>query len=134
MATLSPPDWQPTPVTSLPQMTTVSYTVKPRGKKVKLEYELITEGNELKFQAFGQASELPLSTPKPTPSNRSIRKVVDVIDNLTGPTPIVRALEVGKPGAEKPGLVSSRVTVSDFDDGVPKNTRSDSAMIAFNLT
>jgi hypothetical protein len=131
MATLSNPDWKPSPVTALPAKTTVTFTVTPNGSTVQLQYDL--QSPELDYPPTAEAADLNASTPKPQSSVRGPARVVDVISGLAGPTLITRTLTIEQAGSTKPGLARILVSASDFDTGVPQDTFRRGATSVFNL-
>jgi hypothetical protein len=131
MANLSTLVWTPSPATKLPVQTSLTFSAFPNGSKVQIQYDL--QSPELQFQAGAVTSDAAASKPVAAVASAGPNQIVDVL-TLSGPmTQITRVLTIEQSGATRPGMARLRVSISDFDHGVPEDTSSLGAMIFFNF-
>lgn len=130
MANLSTLVWTPSPATTLPVQTRLAFSAFPNGAKVQIQYDL--QSPELQFQAGAVSGDAGASQPVAQVASAGPNQIVDVL-TLSGSTPITRVLTIEQSGATKPGMARLRVSISDFDRGVPEDTSSLGAMIFFNF-
>lgn len=140
MARVSEPDWSPSPITLLPQLTSVTYVATRRTAATGIEVRYRLVGPEVRFRSSGTLfppSEAAGSAPAPTPVLREERLIVDRFDaGDEVRQEIRRDIEIERTGAGVPALAALEVTVSDL--GIPNGECASTlcrkgAMVSFDL-
>jgi hypothetical protein len=123
MAQLALLDWQPNPLSSLPFLTTVTFNAASDGPAIgyRIVYEL--QSVHLQFQ-MPPGAQLPkeesdASSPVPTATERTPKKIVDRIDEGVPArmlaTLVKRGLALERVAGGAPGIVFLSVTVFELD-------------------